>query len=216
MGFNIHVTSPQLSTAQSKLILAARDRCSRVVVGSPPKAPADAVLKIDVKAGPLDAGLNALSEPRARWKNTSIPSRATIWLQEKAVVGLEQAGLLANIVEHEIFHCLGFGLAWSEIPHLLQKAEGEGLVFCGPAAFRQYKFLLDDAGRSPAVAGIPVEMDGAAGQAALHWRESVFGDELMSGKQGDERGKLSAMTIASLADLGYGVEMGYADAYRLP
>ena len=52
-----------------------------------------------------------------------------------------------------------------------------------------------------------------------HWRESVFGDELMTGGERGVRGTfepLSSVTVASLADLGYAVNYAAADAFRLP
>jgi leishmanolysin len=214
-GFRIEVTSPQLTAAQSKLVAAARAQCSKVVVAPPPAVPADAVLTVEVRATPLEAGRNAATQTDGRWAGTSFPSRATIWIQQKALPQLEQNGLLANIVAHEIFHCLGFGLAWKDYPALVKDVAGEGLVFRGPAALTEYKLLLEQAERETAVSGVPIEMEGGAGQGGMHWRESVFGDELMSSKQQQQPGKLSAMTIASLADLGYRVEPMHADPYRL-
>ncbi|MXX54339.1 MAG: hypothetical protein F4106_08740 [Gemmatimonadetes bacterium] len=49
-----------------------------------------------------------------------------------------------------------------------------------------------------------------------HWRESVMGNELMTpATQLGESAPLSAITIQTLADLGYRVNVGLADSYSL-
>jgi hypothetical protein len=63
--------------------------------------------------------------------------------------------------------------------------------------------------------GVPVENEGGLGTLFGHWRESVFDNELMTGySDPDER--LSRLTIAALADRGYGVDLAAADPYVLP
>ncbi len=50
-----------------------------------------------------------------------------------------------------------------------------------------------------------------------HWRQSVFGDELMTPNWVWPYAKrLSAITIQVLADIGYQVDVSQADAYQLP
>ena len=52
---------------------------------------------------------------------------------------------------------------------------------------------------------------------SLHWRESVFGTELMSPVQNARiRDPLSEVTIQSLNDLGYTADASLAEPYRLP
>ena len=57
---------------------------------------------------------------------------------------------------------------------------------------------------------------GGEGTRDGHWRESVFRTELMTGWIGSGTNPMSTMTIASLRDLGYAVNMAAADAYTLP
>ena len=64
-------------------------------------------------------------------------------------------------------------------------------------------------------AKVPVVNTGGAGTRNSHWRASVFGNELMIGYLTDSS-PLSAITIQSLADLGYTVDPGLADGYGLP
>jgi len=65
--------------------------------------------------------------------------------------------------------------------------------------------------------GVPVENTGGSGTRDAHWRESVFGNELMTGFVGPGTNMpLSRLTVGSLADLGYSVNFAAADPYTLP
>ena len=60
---------------------------------------------------------------------------------------------------------------------------------------------------------VPVSNGGDDG----HWRGSVFGNELMaSNVDADYPYSLTAITIQSLADLGYQVDPSQADPFTLP
>jgi hypothetical protein len=63
---------------------------------------------------------------------------------------------------------------------------------------------------------LPVENKGGQGTRNSHWRETVFGNELMTGFLSGTTQPLSRMTIASLADLGYKVDPSVADEFNLP
>ncbi len=104
---------------------------------------------------------------------------------------------------HEIGHVLGFGTIWDELG-FLQDRDGD-THFNGPLAIAAF----DEAGGSDYTgAKVPLErMDGS------HWRVSVFPDELMRSGGGSA---LSAITVQSMADLGYGVDVTQADPYTLP
>jgi hypothetical protein len=60
-----------------------------------------------------------------------------------------------------------------------------------------------------------VEDIGGEGTADGHWRESVFGAELMTGFVDPGNNPLSKVTLAALADQGYAVNLGAADPYGL-
>ncbi len=49
-----------------------------------------------------------------------------------------------------------------------------------------------------------------------HWRELVFGDELLTGFLSGSDRPLSRMSVASFEDLGYTVDYAAADPYALP
>jgi hypothetical protein len=137
-------------------------------------------------------------------------------------------GQLDEIVTHEMGHVLGFGTLWNwntQRPPLLADTCPSPVAcrtdpaFTGPhamAAYRELKPLGSDVGK-----GVPVENcvgESNCGSATLnaHWRESVFGAELMTGfKNPDVANPLSRLSIASLWDEGYTVNYAGADAFVL-
>ena len=120
---------------------------------------------------------------------------------------LERANLLITGL-HEIGHVLGFGLdPWHDLGLLKDFSRDDPNAdthFSGPLAIAAF----DDAGgRDYAGKKVPVQqMDGT------HWRVSVLPGELMGPYGG---GNLSAITVQSLADLGYGTDVTKADPYVL-
>jgi hypothetical protein len=81
----------------------------------------------------------------------------------------------------------------------------------GINALNQYNLL-----RGAPAAFVPLETGGGSGTAGGHWKESVFNTELMTGYLNYGNNPLSKVSIASLADLGYKVDLTKADAYTLP
>ncbi|MGH7675788.1 MAG: leishmanolysin-related zinc metalloendopeptidase, partial [Gemmatimonadales bacterium] len=86
--------------------------------------------------------------------------------------------------------------------------------FIGPRAIQAF----DDAGGTAYVGGrkVPVENTGGGGTADAHWRESVFDNEVMTGFINFGVNPLSAVTVGSLWDEAYVVNMAGSDAYVLP
>jgi hypothetical protein len=67
---------------------------------------------------------------------------------------------------------------------------------------------------------VPVENGGGpngggAGTVNSHWRDQVFDPELMTGFLSDGLNPLSAITVRSLQDLGYTVDVADADPFTL-
>jgi hypothetical protein len=129
---------------------------------------------------------------------------------------MEQTGLLTTVVLHEMGHVLGIGSLW-EVEGLLADPSlpnnpGADPHFTGAQAVAAF----DEVGGAAYVGGkVPVEDTGGPGTADVHWRESVFDNELMTGIV-NQSNPLSTVTIASLADQGYQVDVGQADAFTLP
>ncbi len=117
---------------------------------------------------------------------------------------LSHANLLITGL-HEIGHVLGFASEiWSEFGFYQNLPDGDN-HFNGPLAIAAFN---DAGGRDYKGAKVPLQQTGES-----HWRGGVFGDELMTPTG---TGALSAITVQSLADLGYGVDVTQADPYTLP
>ena len=87
-------------------------------------------------------------------------------------------------------------------------------VFMGRHAVAAYQ--TNGASRNQALRGVPVENEGGPGTALGHWRESVFGGELMTGRLNHGYVPMSATTIESLEDIGFDVDVSLADPFILP
>ena len=116
---------------------------------------------------------------------------------------------------HEVGHVLGFGTTWTN-NGLLQESSLDfpngDPHFNGPLAVAAF----DEAG-GDVYTGAKVPVAGFVPNGEhdnSHWRHSVFGDELMTIEGGGKRA-LSAITLQSLADLGYSVDLSQADAHTL-
>ena len=140
-----------------------------------------------------------------------------IRLDEIDVARMETNGVLLPVVVHEIAHVLGFGTSWED-HRLIRNPSlpanlGADTHFTGPLATAAF----DAAGGAGYTGGarVPVENRSEQGSSDGHWRESVFDDELMTPFIGGEHA-LSLITIESLADLGYGVDVTQAESYTLP
>ena len=114
---------------------------------------------------------------------------------------------LSNVFLHEIAHAVGFGTSWgdSEVNPMPGDPDADE-HFTGPLAIAAFNAAggSDYPGKK-----VPV-LDG-------HWRGSVFGQEVMSSDLDTKRpAPLSAITIQSMADIGYEVDVTKADEYALP
>lgn len=121
---------------------------------------------------------------------------------------MERAGTLDDVVLHEIGHILGIGTLWN-MRGLLTGAGGSDPGFTGAHALAEYHAL------GGIMTTVPVENTGAAGTRDGHWREADFGNELMTPFISGTPNPLSALTVASLTDLGYGASSSGASAYTL-
>lgn len=139
-----------------------------------------------------------------------LPLVGIITLDEPDMKLLKDSDRAVDLMIHEMAHVLGFGAIWSRM-ELIEGADGDDPRFTGPEAVGAYRALGGEG-------DVPVEAEGGEGTVHSHWRESVFGDEVMTGFAAPEGvpQPLSAVTIGSMADLGYVVDMAAADPYTLP
>jgi PKD repeat protein len=134
---------------------------------------------------------------------------------------LEAQGRLEDVILHEMGHVLGFGTVWDDLG-LIQDPTGvapapiQDTHFDGPLAIAAF----DDVSDPDYTAGskVPVENDNTVyGSGSLngHWREGIFGAELMTPSLNFGSNPLSLVTIESLHDAGYQVDEGVADPFSL-
>jgi hypothetical protein len=126
---------------------------------------------------------------------------------------LDSLGLFDEVIVHEMGHVLGFGTIWQALNLLTGPASGGGTDphFVGAQALAAF----DRIGGGAYTGGlkVPVEDSGGPGTTDAHWRESTFGNELMTGYLNLGPNPLSVVTIASMGDEAYQVNLGAAEAY---
>lgn len=130
-------------------------------------------------------------------------------------------GRLENVILHEMLHVIGIGTLWDALG-LLGDAGTTTVSFLGPTARDACANLLG--GATPCAVSVPAEncldlppsANCGAGTQNSHWKESIFQSELMTGYLGATLNPLSRMTIQSLFDLGYEINIAVADAYSVP
>ncbi len=136
----------------------------------------------------------------------SLPLLGHLKLDQADLLQMERYGTLDAVVMHEIGHVLGIGTLWPAVS-LIAGAGGADPRFTGIGAVGAYRTL------GGADMHVPVEDTGAGGTRDGHWRESIFGNELMTGYISGSTNPLSAMTIASLTDMGYNTNQSAASSY---
>ncbi len=139
---------------------------------------------------------------------SALPIVGHVKLDRADLLMMETKGTIDDVVLHEIGHVLGIGTLWG-MKNLTLGVGGTDPRFTGADAALAYGAL---GGAEP---DVPIENTGGAGTRDAHWRESTFGSELMTGFIGSTPNPLSAMTIGSLTDLGYGVDGAVAADYTL-
>ena len=115
--------------------------------------------------------------------------------------------LLWNVGLHEIGHVLGIGSTWEDSGWKdsgMLRGLGADTHFAGPQAIAAFN---QAGGTDYQGAKVPTEPDG------VHWHSSILAGELMAPSDGDA---LSAITLQTLSDLGYSVDLSVADPYVLP
>ena len=130
-----------------------------------------------------------------------LPRYGFVEVNSVTLDGVRSTGVLDELTLHELGHVLGFGVVWQFNRNLVAGADGVDPRFTGPRALAEYSAL----GRS---GGIPIMTIDGAWQP--HW-ESAFFEELMA--RIPDGAPLSRMSIASMADLGYAVDLDAADPY---
>jgi hypothetical protein len=120
-------------------------------------------------------------------------------------------GNLQQVITHEMMHVVGFGTFWDTTSANLLINYGTNVSYIGAGGIAGCKAI---GGNNTCATSVPVEgTQGSDGTINSHWRESTFGNELMTGFINSGTNPLSAMSIRSLEDLGYTVNSAAAEAY---
>lgn len=205
-----------LTPAQRSVFQLAAARWSEVIVGDLPSVESDGEvvddIVIDAEGVSIDGRGSILGQagPTVLRAGTLLPARGIMSFDVSDLEQMEEDGSLIDVILHEMGHVLGVGTLWSRLGFL----QGAGSIdprFIGASAMREYG-LLRSSGPQP----VPVANTGGPGTRDGHWRESVFGHELMTGFIEAAENPISRVTIAALEDLGYEVNYDAADAFVLP
>ncbi len=215
-GFQITLSMTGLTASQQAVFQQAAARWSQVITGDLPNATYHGVAVDDVlinaSAVAIDGvnGILGQAAPDAFRAGSNLPYHGFMEFDTADLASLQQSGLLLSVILHEMGHVLGIGTIWTA-KGLLQGAGTTNPIFTGVNATAQYNQIF-----GTSALGVPVENMGGPGTANAHWRESVLGNELMTGYANPGSNPLSKITIGSLADLGYVVNYAAADPYTKP
>src|SRR5262245_65936776 len=88
---------------------------------------------------------------------------------------MEANGILIDVITHEICHVIVIGTIW-QLKRLLKNVNSNNPVFVGTAAMAEFAKLKN----VTKPASVPVENTGSPGTRLGHWRDSLFGNELMT------------------------------------
>jgi len=124
---------------------------------------------------------------------------------------LGSGGTLQDVITHEMLHVVGIGVFWNDIG-LLSGFDTPDVAYTGTGGVAGCRAT---GGTTSCATSVPVENTGGAGTRNSHWRESTFGDELMTGFASNGAMPLSIMTVRALTDLGYTVNTAAADPYTI-
>jgi hypothetical protein len=215
--FDIQFVFSGLSAAQQAIFEQAADKWESVIVGDLPAATyfgqtVDDLL-IEASAVYIDgvSGILGQAGPDRVRSGSLLPYHGVMEFDSADVADMIADGTFLGVILHEMGHVLGIGTIWED-KGLLVGVGTTNPRFVGSQAVAAYNAIF-----GTSATGVPVEAGGGAGTRDSHWRESVFSTELMTGWVGPGSNMpLSRVTVGSLADIGYTVNMAAADAYSPP
>lgn len=177
-------------------------------------------LLLFVQLSPIDgaAGILGQAAPCYVHRPSALTLMGFLQLDVADLDVLDAKGTLENVVLHEIGHILGIGTLWGQISEnvdkkLLSGRGGDDPFFMGAVGRAQFAVL------NPMYGGVAVPVENCVGIPGCgigtrdaHWRKSIFHTELMQGYAAPNM-PMSRVTIGSLADLGYTVNLDAADPF---
>ncbi|MBN1512376.1 MAG: choice-of-anchor D domain-containing protein, partial [Phycisphaerae bacterium] len=213
-GYNIDLALTGFSTSQRAIFEQAAARWERIILGDLPDVSYQGAIIDDVQiiasAVTMDGpgGILGQAGPDLLRAGSLLPAHGIMQYDSADLAAMESSGALLGVIVHEMAHVLGFGILWDNL-NLLTGTNTSDPRFTGTRAVAEYNRIFGLSGSS-----VPVEAGGGAGTRLSHWRESTFGTELMTGWYNSGRiNPLSSVTVGSMGDLGYVVDMQAADPY---
>ena len=180
-------------------------------------------VSIFVMIGRLDGADNAVAMSGTCFVRSGangwrgMPVLGAIVLDEADIGQLESDGVLEAVVTRQMARALGFGPdIWNEHGFLRNPSLPED-----PDADTHMNAPLVVAafnaagGEGYAGAKAPLENGAMPGISDVHWRESVFGDELMTPYLTGDSQPLSRITLEALYEVGYELDVTMADPFTL-
>jgi hypothetical protein len=166
-------------------------------------------------AGTLaSAGPSGISYDSAGFWKLPTKGTANINTNTEAIAALTSTvDYFKSVMIHEFGHILGLGTYWGAKP-------GKALVDTTTGVYRANTYAGSVYGELKGTfvqTAIPVTTGVGPGSDYAHWREDVFQTEIMThlANQGKKM-PVSQLTIAALRDLGWSVNYGAAEVYKLP
>ncbi|HKO51250.1 MAG TPA: leishmanolysin-related zinc metalloendopeptidase [Polyangiaceae bacterium] len=211
-----------LNERQKQAFKSAASRWTQVIIGDLPPVTVDGEHIDDVLIVAEGAAIDGVGQilgqagpthlrPASAVRGAFLPARGEMTFDSADLQSMEEDGTLDDVIAHEMGHVLGIGTIWTH-KRLLKGIGSSNPTFVGELAMKEYAALRGL--ESPTA--VPVESTGGAGTRDAHWRETVFRNELMSGFIAAKGNPISRVTVASLQDLGYLVNMQAAEAFALP
>jgi Leishmanolysin len=206
-----------LSITQQAVFDEAAARWSEVITGNLPRFRVEGEIidgiVIEAQGTRIDGPGRILGQagPTFLRPNTFLPIKGMMEFDVGDLAKLEFEGSLASVILHEMGHVLGLGTIWREL-RLIRGSGTANPVLIGANSMREFSTLIGVTEASP----VPIENTGGAGTREGHWRESVFGNELMTGFLSGSSQPFSRLTIAAFQDLGYQVDYSVANSFILP
>jgi hypothetical protein len=210
-----------LNATQEKAFTSAAKRWTKVIVGDLPQVTVEGEVIDDVlieaEGSAIDGPGQILGQagpthirPQSAGTAAFLPAKGIMSFDTADLAEMQENGTLEDVITHEMGHVIGVGTIWTR-KRLLKGAATSNPRFQGKAAMAEFGKLK---GTRPTP--VPVENTGGPGTRNSHWRESVFVNELMTGFVGNAGNPLARLTLASLQDLGYVVDLRKAEKYVLP
>lgn len=218
-GFNIELNFEEtVSDGVRAVFERAAQQWESLIIGDLPDIEDDRGfvddIALDIKLTSIDGpgGVLGQAGPTGLRPDSSLPFRGQ--MQFDTADSHPSSSTFYGTVLHEMAHALGFVQdIWENLGLVtgapLGGAYASNPRFVGVQATEEYNriFRLNES-------SVPLEPGTRFdGSGISHWRESVFGDELMTPLAGSTTEPLSRITAAAFADMGYEVDLFAADDY---